>query len=206
MIRSKKELKFYLKADEIMNEQVFPQSLIKRLLMPNPIQTFLRNLRKLEYYSYKRSRNRLYTAIWVYYKIKHHKSSIQLGFDIPINTIGYGCRIAHQCGIIINGNTRIGNYCCLYRASFADALPKKIGNNVFIGTNVVIAKNIEVADGTTISAMSFLNKSILNNNELWGGVVASKIKESRPWTEEYPYCENVRRCELLRKSMGLTDI
>ena len=32
MITSRKELKFYLKADEIMNEQVFPQGFIKRLL------------------------------------------------------------------------------------------------------------------------------------------------------------------------------
>lgn len=42
MITSRKELKFYLKADEIMNEQVFPQGFIKRLLLPNPIQKFMR--------------------------------------------------------------------------------------------------------------------------------------------------------------------
>lgn len=34
MITSRIELKFYLKADEIMNEQVFPQGFIKRLLLP----------------------------------------------------------------------------------------------------------------------------------------------------------------------------
>ena len=206
MIHNKKELKFYLRADEIMNEQVFPQSRLKRLLTPNPIQTFLRNLRKLEFYSYKKGQNKLYTIVWFFYKIRHHNLSIKLGFDIPINTLGYGCRIAHQCGIIINGNTKIGNYCCLYRVSFADAQPKRIGNKVFIGTNVVVAKKIEVADGTTISAMSFLNQSITNKNELWGGIVAKKIKDSKPWTEEYPYCENINRCELLKKSMGLTNI
>lgn len=54
MITSRKELKFYLKADEIMNEQVFPQGFIKRLLLPNPIQKFMRCMRKLEYYDYKR--------------------------------------------------------------------------------------------------------------------------------------------------------
>lgn len=60
MITSRKELKFYLKADEIMNEQVFPQGFIKRLLLPNPIQKFMRCMRKLEYYDYKRKLSPFY--------------------------------------------------------------------------------------------------------------------------------------------------
>ena len=203
MITSRKELKFYLMADEIMNEQVFPHGFIKRLLTPNPIQAFMRCMRKLEYYDYKKKRNKCYLPLWLYYRIKYHKLNIKNGFDIPINSLGYGCRIGHRCGIIINGNTKIGNYCCLYRCSCADANPKRIGNNVFIGTNVVIAKNVTIADGCFVSAMSLVNKDIPNPNTIWGGVPAHCLKSHEPWTEEQPYKDEMERCEALRKQMNL---
>ena len=125
MIKSRKELKFYLKADEIMNEQVFPHGVFKRILIPNPIQKFMRCLRKLEYFDFRKQQSKLYYPIYLWYRIKYNKLSIKNGFDIPINSLGYGCRISHRCGIIINGNTKIGNYCCLYRCSCADGNPKK---------------------------------------------------------------------------------
>ena len=165
-----KELRFFLKADAIMNEQVFPQSFFRRIIYPCNIERFLRCLRILEYLFDQKKKKKLWSyPLWLYYGHKYHILSQKLGFYIPINTVGYGCRIAHQCGIIINGNTKVGNYCCLYRCSCADGNPKKIGNNVFIGTNVVITGNVSIADGTTISAMSMVNKDIANCNELWGG-------------------------------------
>ena len=82
MITSRKELKFYLKADEIMNEQVFPQGFIKRLLLPNPIQKFMRCMRKLEYYDYKRKYSFLYIPIFLWYKASYNRLSIKNGFDI----------------------------------------------------------------------------------------------------------------------------
>lgn len=206
MITSRKELKFYIKADEIMNEQVFPQGFIKRLLTPNPIQAFMRCMRKLEYLDFKRRHNKIFILGWLYYKHKFNDLSVKNGFDIPINTLGYGCRIGHRCGIIINGNTHIGNYCCLYRCSFADSHPKFIGNHVFLGTNVVVAKKIVIADGCSVSAMSFLNKSINGENELWGGIPAKFLKKSQPWTEEQPYKNEYERCEELKQKLGLLNI
>lgn len=206
MITNKKELKFYLKADEIMNEQVFPHGFVKRLLIPNPIQQFMRCMRKLEYYDYKKQKSKLYLLIWVWYRMRYNHFSIKIGFDIPINSLGYGCRIGHRCGIIISGNTKIGNYCCLYRCSCADGNPKKIGDNVFIGTNVVIAKKVSIADGCSISAMSLVNRNFLTENELLGGVPARSLRPSRPWTEEQPYKEEYERCERLREELGLLNI
>lgn len=178
MITSRKELKFYLKADEIMNEQVFPQGFIKRLLLPNPIQKFMRCMRKLEYYDYKRKLSPFYIPMFLWYKMRYNKLSIMNGFDIPINSLGYGCRIGHRCGIIISGSTKIGNYCCIYRCSCADGNPKRIGNHVFIGTNVVIAKNVTIADGCFISAMSLVNKDVLSENTVMGGGTCSLLKNS----------------------------
>lgn len=206
MIKSRKELKFYLMADEIMNEQVFPHGFIKRLLVPNPIQAFMRCMRKLEYYDYKKLQSRLYLPLWLWYKVRYNQLSVKNGFDIPINTLGYGCRIGHRCGIIINGNTKIGNYCCLYRCSCADGTPKKIGNHVFIGTNVVITKSVTIADGCSISAMSLVNHDFLIENECIGGVPARSLKTSQPWTEEQPYKDCVERCEKLKNKLYQDNI
>ena len=203
MIKTRKELKFYLKADEIMNEQVFTHGFFKRMLVPNPIQAFLRCMRKLEYFDYKKRQSKLYLPFWLWYRLRYHKLSIICGFEIPINCLGYGCRIGHRCGIIINGSTKIGNYCCLYRCTCADGNPKEIGNHVFIGTNVVIAKKVTIADGVSISAMSLINKDFLVDNECVGGVPAHSLKTYRPWTEEQPYKDCMERCESLKVKMGL---
>lgn len=143
--------------------------------------------------------------MWLWYKTRYNRLGIKNGFDIPINTLGYGCRIAHRCGIIINGNTKIGNYCCLYRCSCADGNPKRIGDNVFIGTNAVIAKKVTIANGCSISAMSLVNRNFLIENNLLGGP-AHNLKLSRPWTEEQPYKDEYERCERLRKELGLLNI
>lgn len=173
MITSRKELKFYLKADEIMNEQVFPQGFLKRLLLPNPIQKFMRCMRKLEYYDYKRKYSFLYIPIFLWYKASYNRLSIKNGFDIPIS------------------------------CSCADGSPKNIGNHVFIGTNVVIAKKVTIADGCSLSAMSLVNKDFCTENTLVGGIPARSLKPSRPWTDEQPYKSEFERCEALKKEMSL---
>lgn len=203
MIPNLKTLRFYIQADAIMNEQVFPHGFLRRLLFPCPIEKFLRTLRIAEYLNYKSHRNILWTPLYLLYKQKYQKISVRCGYEIPLNSLGYGCRIGHRCGIIINGATKIGNYCCLYRVPFADGNPKYIGNNVFIGTNVVVTKSVIVADGCSISAMSLLNSNMLNSNELWGGVVAKKIKDLHPWTDSEPYKNAYERCEQLKKKMNI---
>lgn len=55
MITTKKELKFYMAADLMMNKGRFRRTLsdsFKDIVLPN-ITTFLKSLRKVEYYSYK---------------------------------------------------------------------------------------------------------------------------------------------------------
>ena len=168
MISDIKTLRFYIQADAIMNEQVFPHGYLKRLLFPCPIEKFLRTLRITEYLNFKKERNLLWLPLYLLYKHKYQKISLKCGYEIPLNSLGYGCRIGHRCGIIINGATKIGNYCCLYRCTFADGNPKHIGNHAFFGTNVVVCKKTNIADGCSISAMTFVNKSIDIPNSLWG--------------------------------------
>ena len=187
-----------------MNEQVFPYGFLKRLLYPYPIEKFLKTLRITEYLDNKKKKNFLWMPLYLLYKYKFQKISVKCGFEIPLHSIGYGCRIGHRCGIILNPGTRIGNYCCLYRSTFADGHHKHIGNNIFIGTNVVVCKETNIADGCSISAMTFVNKSIDIPNSLWGGVPAKLLKSSiKPWTEEQPYKDEYERCEQLRKKLNI---
>ena len=202
MIDSRRKLKFYIKADAIMNEQVFPQSWLKRMLFPSLIEKFLRVMRKLEYYDYAHKKHKYLIPIWLYYKKKYEQLKVRTGFDIPINTIGYGVRIGHLSTIVINGNTKIGNYCCMSNnITIADASRKSIGNHVFLGSNIVIAKNIKIADGCTISSCSLQNKSAEEENMLWGGVNSRPLKKCKRWTEQSPYDDEFKRVEFLKEQM-----
>lgn len=103
---------------------------------------------------------------------------------------------------MLNGATKIGNYCCLMNlTTFADGDLKEIGNECYIATNVVVAHRIKIADGCKISACSFVNKSFDTKNMLIGGVPAKVLKACEPWTQECR--EDVELCERLRKNMGL---
>lgn len=203
MIDSRKKLDFYLKADEIMNEQVFPKGFRKWINYNHAlIRRFLRCMRWLEYASSKYKTNKMFLPLKVFYSYTYHRLAAKTGFDIPINTFGYGVRIGYLSNIVINGATKIGNYWEIQNnITIADGWPKKIGNNVSISSNVVIAKEISIADGCTISSCSFLNCNGLIGNTLWG-VKAKPIKRRNPWTAEEPYYSERMRCENLRNEMG----
>lgn len=54
MIRSKKELRFYIQADRMMNRGYFHaplRALLRNLLFPDYIMRFLTAMRKCQYYS-----------------------------------------------------------------------------------------------------------------------------------------------------------
>lgn len=199
MIDTRKKLKFYVQADDIMNEQVYKSSFWKRMLMPSLIRKFMHTLRYLEYYENAKESNPFLYPIWFFYRLRYERLKERTGFDIPTGTLGYGARIAHLSTIVVNGNTRIGNYCCFSNnIVFADAQPKTISNDVFIGSNVVFAKAITIAVGCKISACTLQNKSSVKKNMLWGGVPSRELKPCEPWTSSEPYCSERKRCEDLR--------
>ena len=58
--------------------------------------------------------------------------------------------------------------------------PIKIGNHVWIGMNSIILKGVEIGDGAVIAAGSIVNKNV-EENCLYGGIPAKKIKENISW-------------------------
>ena len=52
-----------------------------------------------------------------------------------------------------------------------------IGNNVWIGTNVIVLPNICISNNIVVAAGSVVTKSLLEQNSLYAGIPAKKIKE-----------------------------
>ena len=186
-----------------MNKYAWHRSWFGRLFYPSKLKQYMVTLRKLELYAtppYKK--NPFWYFVYLYYKIRYDRLGYQLGFEIPLYSIGYGCRIPHHGSIVLNGATKIGNYCCLMNlTTFADGDLKEIGNKCYISTNVVVAHRIKIGDGCKISACSFVNKCFEAENKLIGGVPAKVLKDCEPWTIECQ--EDVETCEKLRLKMGL---
>lgn len=205
MIRTYQELKFYIFADRMMNGY-FDRNPIKRLFSNDKyIFRFLKYLRYSEYLNIRKRINIIYWLPYLYTSFRYRRLSLVLGYDIPYYTIGYGVRLPHFGGFVINGINHIGNYCSvMYGVCIADAYPKKIGNGIFFGTNAVCAKGITIADGTKIGANSFVNKDIYNKCELWGGVNAHFIKKSTYWYKDEKYLyDRYKIIEAKRIELGI---
>lgn len=108
MIHTRKELKFYLAADMMMNIGHFKPTLadhLKNLFSPN-LLSFLRCLRRTEYYTSQRGGvNR---CVSVFFRQRLKKLSIKFGFSISPNSFGYGLYIPHWGTIVIVGVTELG--------------------------------------------------------------------------------------------------
>lgn len=101
MIKTKEDLKQYLKIDKEQNARKsrFPR------IVGDEIWIYLIVLRHFEYHH----NNNNFFRKW-FYKIWHHKLGIKLGFEIPPNTCGKGLCLAHRGPIIINKAAKIGDY------------------------------------------------------------------------------------------------
>lgn len=181
MIKSKEQLKFYIKSDEIANG--FKRNSTKDIIslyFLNEIAIFLRLLRKCEYYKNNISINSKF--LYVFFKIRLRKQSIKLGFSIPENVFGPGLSIPHYGTIVVNSNAKVGANCRIHvctniGASGGSSLAPKIGDNVYIAPGVKIFGDIIIGNNIAIAANSAVNKSFTTEGVLIGGVPAKIISE-----------------------------
>lgn len=171
MIQSKEDYLYYLECDKRAMRKTTKCPRYKHDI----IWTFLRLLRKCEYYE-----NCKYDFISRKYakflKLRYVNLSHRLGFSIGFNTCGPGLCIEHYGNIVINQNARIGKNCriigsVVIGATEADKVPT-IGNNVFIGFGAAIIGDIHIADGVAIGANSVVTKDILKPEVTVGGIPA----------------------------------
>ncbi len=183
MIRSKKDYKYFLKADRLAlgypprkNMMV----LVKCFFFPDEILRFQKILRKLEYY--KNCKNDPVSFIYrVFLTKKFYKLSQKLGFSIPLNVFDAGLNIAHYGTIIVNPSAKIGKNCRIHactnigtQAGYVDKAPV-IGDNCYIGPGAKIYGKIIIANGSAIGANAVVNKSFTEENSTIVGVPAKKV-------------------------------
>lgn len=177
MIRTKEDLKYYLKLDKGVYgiKKRFPS------LIGDDHWKFLISLRYHEYhYNNKSLYHSLCCKFWALF---HSHYGIKMGWDIPINTFGPGLKINHFGLIVVNGNVRIGAFCDIHQGVnigqnglSQDDVPT-IGDNVWIGPGVKIFGKINIGSKCAIGANAVVNKSFEEENITIAGIPAKKISD-----------------------------
>ena len=147
MIKTKKDLKEYLKEDYKYYNRTTKDCLrdIVECEHLREIWKYIKLLRKSEYYLNNKSFKNKFLKI--YYTRKKNKLGNKLGFYIEPNTFDKGITICHHGNVIINGYSKIGKNCVLHGDNCIgnDGITKKsptIGNNVNIGIGAKIIGDI----------------------------------------------------------------
>lgn len=168
MIKTKKELSYYLMEDQKANfinknktMHFFPPCYITLKAI------FL--MRKAEFY--QGTGRKIFAKI--YQKRMEHLCT-KLGMELHINCFGPGLRIAHPFGIVVSGNARVGSNCFIHQGvtiginENEDGAPK-IGDNCVLGAGAKIIGDVTIADDVCIGANAVVVKSILEPHTTWGG-------------------------------------
>ena len=183
MIKTKRDLMFYLAADQcalgVRSNSYL--SKVKLLIFPDYCWKFQRLLRKCEYHRNNR-KSLFHLLLFTICYRKFHKLSAKLGFSIPLNVFGPGLSIVHYGTIVVSPNARVGANCRIHPSTCIGASGGKseaptIGDNVYIGPGAKIYGGIELANNIAIGANAAVNKSFLEEGILIAGVPAKKIKE-----------------------------
>lgn len=190
MITTKKELKFYILADRIMNgggiKNVTLKQRILQIIYPNCILEYLTCMRKADYYSNQKG---LFNQLMFHYHYRHFKQlSLKLGFTLPYKKIGYGL-VLHHPGTIICGNTNtIGNFANINTSTCIESCNTVIGDFFFMGACSCISKQIVLGDNVKLSSGSKCNKSVEQPNVVLAGQPAKIVKaDDNNWIEGYQH-------------------
>ncbi|MBP2283031.1 serine O-acetyltransferase [Flavobacterium sp. CG_23.5] len=132
------------------------------IIMPNPGLKFMTIFRLTQYY---RKKNRI---LFYFFFLWLRRLKVKYGFDISYRTqIGSGFYVGHFGGIVIHGDTIIGDNCNISQGiTFgvsnygAHIGVPKIGNNVFVGPGACVFGNITIGNHVTIGANTVVTENI----------------------------------------------
>lgn len=200
MIRTKKELVFYIKADYMMNRGYFKPSwfiLLRSLVFPDYIMDYLVHMRKADYYSHQCGVKNSILAN--YHRMKQRKLGIKLGFSIACDVFGYGLVIPHYGTIIVGGGNKIGNYAVLHTSTCITNGQKTIGDGLYVSTGAKLTTMEHLGNNTMIAANSVVTKSCNEDNVLLVGMPANTKKKQDAWYSRNEwYIKKVKEIESLR--------
>jgi serine O-acetyltransferase len=120
-------------------------------------------------------------------RLMHHSCHCWIS---TLAEIGPGFLIAHVCGLVIGGKTRIGKNCDVRQnVTFGGNFSKKdpdgrtqpwVGDNVSFGAGAVVIGSVKIGSGTIIGANSVVTRDV-PDNVIVSGVPATVIKQR--WDE-----------------------
>ncbi|MDE7160949.1 MAG: hypothetical protein K2O24_08945 [Muribaculaceae bacterium] len=218
MIRSKKELEFYMLADRMMNRGRFKPTLKDRLrdvVFPDYIMRYLRSMRVSSYLFRESERNEPDSPrqdspgllMWikgVYHSIRYRRLGVKLGYSIGRHSLGYGVVLSHYGTIVVGETNRIGRYAVLHTSTCVSDNGKTIGDAFYLATGAKVVGGVNLGDNVTVGANAVVSRPCEEGNCLLTGIPASAQKKAGAWYEGLePYAERVEKIEALRKQMNL---
>lgn len=179
IIETRKELKKVLRYEKKIYIPSFYDE-VRMILVGDQnyiIWSFLKALRKLEYYS-----NRGYKFRKLFWERRKNSVGLKYGIFIQPNCVSEGLRIWHVGSIVVHANAKIGKNCQLHgmncignKGNAATGVPI-IGDNVNIGMGAVVIGDITLGNNVSIGANAVVTNSASNNSVL-AGVPAKRIGE-----------------------------
>lgn len=179
MIRSKQDLKRYLRKDQIALGKAGQAR-------PSPfgdeVWRFQRQLRRTEY-RVNCAKTPLGKALAAVSRLRYHRFCVRMGFHLPLNVFEEGLSIAHYGALVVNSRAKVGKNCRIHAmvvigATNGDPSAPQIGDNVYIGAGAKIIGDIRIANDVAIGANAVVVKSIEEPGTTWGGVPARKISDN----------------------------
>ncbi len=180
MIRTKEDLKEYIRAD--FSRQNMKHPLLARLTFGEHDLTrrYLRVLRHLEYWeNQKRSIFNLLPLI--FYQLRYRRNCLKMGIYISPNTTGKGLLLPHPGFVRINSFARIGDNCTvLPMVLLGEKKPDlefpfiNIGDDCYIGAGTIILGPVNIGKNVTIGAGSVVTHDI-SDGSVVAGVPARQI-------------------------------
>lgn len=169
MIFTKKDLKEYLLLDkEVIN---FKYPLLSRFSWSEngTMFSYIRNLRKLEYYINKRQKP--WDKIFYFWHLgKWRWMNLKYSLYIKPNCVGPGLHLVHHGFRRIDSIKSIGRNCTILpmvligrKFPDSDVSSCTIGDNVYIGAGSIIMTPVNIGDNVIIGAGSVVTKDIPSN-------------------------------------------
>lgn len=223
MIRSRKELEFYIMADRMMNRGRFRPTLKDRLKDLINHDYLMRYMRSLRYCSYVfrsvdardtdppllDTPGMLMRIRGLFHRARFIRLGTKLGFTIGWHSLGYGAVVSHYGTIIVGRLNRIGNYAVINVSTCVSGpltdRGKIIGDAFYMGTGAKVIDDVTFGDNVVVGA----NAVVTHNSDgasgcLLVGIPACEAKKTPAWYEQdEQYSERVRKIEALRKQMNI---
>lgn len=173
MIKSKEDLKRYIKADlEARGVRITLINYLSAKIIPHPWY-FQILLRKAEYRTNcgcKASK----LVIGNLAKLRAYRYGAKCGYSIPLNVFGPGLCLGHIGTIVVNGGTKFGSnariQACVNIGAFSkfdenwtiESAPT-FGDNTYIGPGAKIFGKITIGNNVAIGANAVVSKNIQNH-------------------------------------------